>query len=41
MMLLGRGATKALVEETTQTRAPRIETVFMVAMVVFERYDVW
>jgi hypothetical protein len=35
MMLLGRGATKALVEETTHSRTPstdpRIETVFMVA----------
>jgi hypothetical protein len=34
-MLLGRGATKALVEETTNSRAPsrypRIETVFMLA----------
>jgi hypothetical protein len=45
-MQLGRGATKALVEETTHNRAPRIETDFMVAeqqlirVVMFERYAI-
>jgi hypothetical protein len=51
MVLMGRGATKALVEATAHARAPRIETVFMVVdgwcskgMIFCERYgryDVW
>jgi hypothetical protein len=32
MVLMGRGATKALAEATTNARDPRIDTVFMVMM---------